>query len=237
MQLVDIHHHIVYGVDDGARNREAMQSMLRVAYENGVHDLIATSHALPGLKEFPAQTYLDNLHEGQAWCDAQGWDMKLHSGSEIYFTEDAPRLVSDGYIPTLDETWYVLVEFGPDAGFERICRAARQFGNYGYSMILAHFERYDTMHSEKHIQELRGDYGVLLQMNTQTITGRHGFFRDRWVRKVLDAGYVDMVGTDAHNTTTRACNLAQCYEQLKQDYGPTYAYQLCGGKQREILRF
>ena len=68
MQLVDIHHHIVYGVDDGARNREAMQSMLRVAYENGVHDLIATSHALPGLKEFPAQTYLDNLGEGRAGC-------------------------------------------------------------------------------------------------------------------------------------------------------------------------
>lgn len=235
MQLVDIHHHLIYGVDDGPRTFEETQAMLLKAHENGISDVFATSHATPGQEPFPADVYLPHVEKAQAWANEQNLGITIRVGCEIFYTDAAVRLVQEGYIPTLDYSHHVLVEFGLRTPESMIMDAVEKFGIAGYNVIMAHIERYKAMRSMKLLKTLHDDYGVLMQMNARTVYEKHGFLNDLWARKVLDNGYIDMIGTDAHNTSSRACNMKECYEYLCSRYDESYANKLCGGNQRRIL--
>ena len=111
MQYADLHHHVIYGVDDGPQTFEDAQNMLRRAHENGITDIAATSHATPGRHRFPMDTYLEHLRREQAWADEQGLGIRLHTGCEILYTDETARLLQSGEIPTIAGTRLVLVEF------------------------------------------------------------------------------------------------------------------------------
>ena len=234
-KFVDIHHHIVYGVDDGARSFEDMQKMLLRAASENVGDIICTSHGTPGGHPFPADAYIEHLAKGQAWADEQGLEIRLHNGCEILYTDASPRLLKEGHFPSLNDTWNVLVEFSPDAEFKRLCEAARMLGNVGFQVIFAHVERYSALRNFKNVQELREEYGVYMQMNSNTVTTKKGFFTDRWVRHMLDEGFIDCIGTDAHNISSRPCSMKLCHEMLKARYGQDTADEMCGGFARNLL--
>ena len=235
--LIDIHHHLIYGVDDGAQSQEMMYGMLRKAAENGIRHVIGSSHITPGVRRFPAETYLEHLDEANAFCERERLNLTIHPGSEIMWTDDTPRMLREGYVPTLDQTWNVLVEFMPDVKWDRMQGAARKLGNEGMTVIFAHIERYHVLRDIKKIAELKDNLGVLMQMNCGTVLKKSGFFDERWKRRVLDEGFIDMVGTDAHNLGGRSCNMAACHEALCAMFDEEYADELCGGRQAELLGF
>lgn len=232
---VDIHHHLIYGVDDGARSLEDMQKMILRASQEGVTELVCTSHVTPGHEPFPADRYLRHMEEANAFIASRGIDLRLHSGCEILYTESSARLVREGHVPTLAGSDAVLVEFTPDMSFRQIAEAATSFGTAGYEVLIAHVERYDALRNLKHVRSLRDNYGVYMQMNANTVTTKKGFFTERWVRHMLEEGYIDCVATDAHNLSSRPCNLRLCHEMLAGRYGTDVADDLCGGFQRRLL--
>jgi len=233
--FVDIHHHLIYGVDDGAQTWEDTQKMILRAVDEGITDIVCTSHATPGITPFPTEKYLAHFAQAQQWCSENQLPMTLHTGCEILYTDASPHLLKEGHYPSLAETWTVLVEFSGDVPYSRMCEAARLFGNAGFTVIFAHVERFDPMRNFKHVRELREEYGVYMQMNANTVLMKKGFFADRWTRKMLDEGYIDCISTDAHNTTSRPCRMRECFEKLKASYGVEAAEELCGGFQRRLL--
>ena len=236
--IIDMHCHVIYGVDDGARSEEDMHRMLDLAAENRVSHIIATSHITPGQEPFPAKRYLDHLDKAGRYCADKGYPMAVHQGSEILYTDDSPRLVREGYVPTLDQTYTVLVEFLPDVTFARLCEAARFLGNEGMTVIFAHIERYETLRKVEQIYALRDDFGVLMQMNCRTVIEKKlGFFGERWKRRVLEEELIDMVASDAHNTGSRSCNILRCHEALTDQFDRDYADLLCGGRQAQLFGY
>ncbi len=233
--LTDMHCHIVWGVDDGARTEEDTHAMLRLAAENRVSHIVCTSHITPGEAPFPLARYQDHLARAQAWCDGEGLDITLHPGSEILYTDQTPRLVREGQVPRLNGRHAVLVEFWYEAPYRTMCEAARLLGNEGMQVIFAHIERYKETRSLKHVEELRDEYGVLTQVNARTIAEKQGFMTDRWKRKLLDADLVDLVSSDAHNTGSRPCNVLKAWEALRDGWGQETADRLCGGYARDLL--
>ena len=169
MKFTDMHCHIIYGVDDGARTPEDMHGMLRLAAENGIDHIVCTSHITPGEAEFPARKYLEHLQEGQRYCDEQGLGIQMHLGSEILWTDMSPRMVHEGKVPTLDRSWCVLVEFWWDVEYSVMLKAARELGNEGMTVIFAHIERYKPLRSIERLRVLAEEYKVLLQMNGSTV--------------------------------------------------------------------
>lgn len=234
-RFVDIHHHLIYGVDDGARTFEDMQAMIRRAVEENVGDIVCTSHATPGERPFPLERYRRHMEEAREWIEQEKLPLHLHSGCEVLYTDASPRLLGEGHFPTLAESQNVLLEFSPDTDFRRLCEAARLVGNEGLNVIFAHVERYQGLRNLNHVRELRDSYGVYMQMNTNTVVNKKGFFFERWVRHMLEEGYIDFVASDSHNVTTRSCNMRLCYEMLKGRYGAEIADDMCGGFQRELL--
>lgn len=233
--LVDLHHHLIYGVDDGAHSLEHMQKMIRLAAGEGISDIVCTTHVTPGYAPFPSEKYLAHMEEGQAFIAAEGLNMRLHTGCEILYTEATARLLTEGQIPTLAFSDAVLVEFTPDMSFRQLTEAATSIGMAGYNVLFAHVERYDVLRNLKLVRQLRDEFGVYMQMNANTVTTKKGFFTERWVRHMLEDGYIDCVATDAHNTSFRPCNMKACYEMLSSRYGQEIADDMCGGFQRRLL--
>lgn len=233
--FVDLHHHLIYGVDDGARSLEDMQKMILRAEQEGVTDLVCTSHVTPGHHPFPMERYQRHMEEARVFIAERGIDLRLHTGCEILYTESSARLVREGQVPTLAGCDVVLVEFTPDMTFRQMAEAATSFGTAGYEVLVAHVERYDALRNLKNVRALRDDYSVYMQMNANTVTTKKGFFTERWVRHMLEDGYIDCVATDAHNLSSRPCNLRVCYDMLEGRFGKELADDLCGGFQRRLL--
>lgn len=233
--FADLHHHLIYGIDDGAQTAEDMRQMLRRLCDNNVSAVAATSHAEPGRQPFPLERYRRHLKEAQEWCDQESLPLRIFEGAEIFYTESTVRLLDAGQIPTIAGQHTVLVEFSPDVPYDCIHKAVRLLGNAGYRVIIAHAERYRCLRKIAHIEELRGDLGALIQINARTIIEPHGFLTKRWLRKMMEAGYCDLAATDAHNVSSRPCMMQRCYDTLTSEWGEETARRLCISTPQQLL--
>ena len=227
--LVEMHSHLLYGVDDGAQTYDEMTALLRQAAENRISHIVCTSHITPGYKRFPAEDYLAHFAEGQRWCQENNPDMQLHIGSEIFYTEHTARLLNDGTVPSLGQTMAVLVEFHPTIKEKEIFDAAENLGRNGYRIVIAHVERYENLNRMERIRQLRDDLQCMIQMNSRSVlNSRKGLLGRHLERKLLDEGLVDFVSSDAHSAVSRPICLKQAHRFLMDHYDSRYADELCG---------
>ena len=223
-----MHHHVVYGVDDGAQTFEEAKKMLLLAHRQGVRRIVCTSHARPGFEPFPMERYWEHLQEERRWLKDECIGLELQEGSEILWDPSAVRKLETGEIPTINQTRYVLVEFFPTDPIARLEEAARSLSMAGYSPIFAHVERFRALRRRGELKRLRETYGILCQMNANTVlAARHGLFRDRWPEQVLEQDMIDLVATDAHNTGDRRCRMQEVAQALAQWIGNDQARHLC----------
>ena len=225
----DIHHHFIYGIDDGPKTYEEMTAMLRKAYEDGIRNIIATPHATPGLEPFAQPLLMQRLQEAQQYCTQQGFDLELQPGAEIMYTPQAAAMVADGKIPSLANTKNVLVEFMPDVSYQTLERAVQEFLRSGYTPILAHMERYRClMTSPKRARRLKEIYPVSFQVNCSTVLKSKGFFTTRTINALLKDKLIDHIATDAHDCSHRPCKMQSAYRTLDKKLGAEYAQALTG---------
>ena len=225
--FVDMHHHLIYGLDDGAQTWEQTRQMLTRAWENGIDRIIATPHAEPGMKPFPMEQLMQRIGQAQRWCDEQKMQLEILPGCEIFYTPQTVRMLRDGLIPTLADSDYVLVEFLPTAPYSELRGAAKALTAVGYQPIFAHIERYRCLRWPGRVQALREQYGIHMQMNADTICRKQSFFTQMWVDSMLKKGCIDVAASDAHNVTSRPCRMKACYQTLKKRFGQETADRLC----------
>lgn len=214
--FIDIHHHLIHGVDDGPKTFEQTQKMIVASRKDKVKHIIATSHAMPGRREFPMETYLEHLKMAQEWCEENEIPVQIHQGAEILYEDGAVRLLDHGRIPTLCGGPYVLVEFLPSDPYKLLCQAALRLGNAGYIPIFAHVERYDCLDHLDKIRALREEYQVQIQVNAHTLLMRQGFFQLRNLKKMIRTGLVDYLATDSHNTDGRKTCMRACRAKAEE---------------------
>lgn len=234
--FVDIHHHLIYGVDDGPQTPEQTAAMLKAAARQKVEVILATSHAEPGRHMFDMPAYERHFRETEQMIGDMGLNIRLYRGQEILYSDMTPRMLRAGELLTLAGSRYVLVEFLPDDSYAQLENAARRISNEGFYPIFAHVERYQCLRKIEHVKQLHDEYEVLMQINARTIFNKQDFFTRRWLRKMFDGDYVDFTATDSHNTQSRKCCMKEAYDVLKDLYGDERAEKLTGGTAREMLR-
>ena len=224
-----MHHHFIYGMDDGAKTYEDMTAMLRLAHEDGIRSIIATPHATPGLAPFPRNLLLLRLQEARQFCAEESLDLVLYPGAEIMYTPQAAAMIADGRMPPLADTKNVLLEFMPDVLYETLERGIQELLRYGYTPILAHVERYRClMVRAKRARRLKEEYPVRFQVNCSTVLSGKGFMTTRTIDSLLRDKLIDCVATDAHDRVYRVCRMQSAYRMLEKKVGSTYAQVLTG---------
>lgn len=131
-------------------------------------------------------------------------------------------------LPTLAGTDWVLMEFLPQTSAKELENGLEEVAVCGYSILMAHVERYRCLESRGLLEKLKARYPVACQMNGSTVLEPGSFWKRRRVERWLSSGVIDVVASDAHNTTSRPVNLREAYQKLKLTFGEETADRLTG---------
>ena len=235
MQFADIHNHMLFGVDDGAQSETEMYRLLDASYADGVRQLCFTPHYHPGyFGEHQAQISAA-FELAKAYAAQNCPDLRLHLGSEIRYERSCIEWLEQARCRTLNGTRFVLVDFLYPEPAENILDAMLRVLNAGFTPVLAHVERYEKFHRDlREIDRLKS-WGVILQVDAQSPLGGLGHGAKVRARRLLDAGAVDLIASDAHNLTRRPPQLSACFAFVSRKYGADCAAHLFREEPRRIL--
>lgn len=225
--MIDIHQHIVYGIDDGAESADMTFNMLSLAAEQGIKEIVCTPHISPGYSRFDMDRYLQHIEIMRKYLDNKQIDIILSCGAEIMYTHETLMMLSKGLIPTLGNSRSVLVEFLPETTIDVIMDAVLSLNCAGYVVVIAHAERYKALHdSLETVKMLKRESFVYIQVNAYSILNINKLFCDPWLKRLLKEELVDIVASDAHNTNSRVCKMSEAYNIVKMKYGIDFAERI-----------
>lgn len=196
---IDIHSHILPGIDDGCTTVEESLQSVRTLLDHGFVGTICTPHCWPN--NFPHIT----PEHIKAWRDAlaveidkAGLDYQLWTGGELRIYPGAVQWMQTHGVPTLADSTYVLCDFWEPRWQGWIDETLDWLMDSGYTPILAHPERSPTRDNyEGHLDRI-ADKGVLLQGNLRCFTGEEGRYPDQAVRQYMDEGRYTLLALDMH---------------------------------------
>lgn len=234
--FIDIHCHVLPMVDDGAESMEMALDMLRIAADEGIRKMILTPHQKADWKCVTPEGIAKRTELLQKKADELKIPVKLFPGNEIFYRHGLAELLEQGKIRTLADSHYVLIEFLPGEDYAYIRDAIGRVASFGYWPVVAHVERYvNVIRDMEKAERLKEDAGCYFQVNASSIVGDQGFAAKNVVKKLLKAGLVDFVGTDAHSDGSRAPRLRKCAGYLEKKYGETMAGKLMRENAEAIL--
>ena len=217
---IDIHSHILPGVDDGAVDMDMSMAMVDMAYNQGVRLMIATPHYYPGHMRYPKE-HLEEVYKKTISVIKEKYsDFTLLPGNEIYYSDEVVEKLRNKRIFTLADTRYVLLEFSTMAEYDYIAKAVRTVLEAGYYPILAHIERYACLwKNEKKVKELIR-MGAYMQINAENFQGGIFSAERRYCTKLVQAGLIHFLGSDCHNISSRSPNYKQAADYLEGKLEP-----------------
>ena len=216
---IDIHSHILPGLDDGAGNEEMSLEMLKMAEEDGITDIIATPHFHYRRGHATPVQIRETAANMQRKAEEAGLTLKIHTGNELYYTHELLETVKAGDALTLADSDYVLLEFSPDSERRKIQNAVYQFLSEGYYPIMAHMERDQVFQKHPEFMDVVADMGVYYQINAGSILGVAGWSIKRFAKSMLKSGMVQFIATDAHDIEKRCPQFGKAADWLNKKFG------------------
>lgn len=223
MGIIDIHSHILPELDDGAKNENISFEMLKIAAADGITNIIATPHFHYRRGHAVPEQIRAKVDQMQRRIDAEGIQIKLHVGNELYYTHELLETVKAGGALTLADSDYVLLEFSPDSERRRIQNAVYQFLSEGYYPIIAHMERYQAFQKHPEFIGVMADMGAYYQINAGSILGAAGWNTKRFAKTMLKSGMVQFIATDAHDLDNRCPSYGKAGDWLVKKFGESEA--------------
>ena len=232
--MIDMHTHILYGVDDGADTPEMSQIMLEDAAAQGIDKIIFTPHYRPGMFEYDIDRIGDVFDKVKACADRLG--IETYLGCEYHVDGDIVDNMQDKVCPTLAYGEYVLAEYSYSDSYRKIRNTVDDLLANGYTPVIAHAERYEVFIKEPKVLGEFRSMGAMIQINADSIIGKEGLRTKRLCRTILKEHYVDIIASDCHNMTDRRCRMKECREYITKKYGEERAHRLFETNPGRILK-
>ena len=210
-RFVDLHQHVLWGIDDGPQTPEEMYALLQKDAEQGIGTVAATSHAMPGVRPFDLALYMQRLEEAQTYCAREKLPLRIIAGAEILYTPLTLSMLLDHKIPTIGNSEYILLEFWEKIDRDSFENAIGQLFRHGFIPIIAHIERYRLFWRDLiFLQSIKEKYSVCYQMNCDFALKR-SIPASLLTHRLLHKQIVDIFATDAHNLTSRQPRMAEAF--------------------------
>ena len=235
--MVDLHCHILPGVDDGASDLRESLAMLCLARDSGVAEIAATPH-FPGTRQsLPhLKTIYSRFRLLQEKARTEGIDVDLYPGAEVLCLPETPELAREGLLPTLGDSRYVLLEFPFDTPADVMDILLMEIARWEYVPVVAHPERYDAINEDPRILERWFALGYVIQLNKGSILGAFGYRVQKTAEWILAGGLAHLVASDAHSARQRTTDMERVRRKLEDLCPMDYVFILLEENPARIIR-
>lgn len=218
--MIDIHTHILPGIDDGADSLEEAYEMALMAMRSGVKALVATPHSNQSvdLGEDERSKQEKAFLELEQILIREQVPLKLYRGMENWSSIDITEKIESGKLITLNQTPYTLIEFGFDEEPWWIEAIMREVQGAGLIPIIAHPERYYCVQEEPELLQEWREHGALAQMNKGSILGRFGRGIEKTAEVLLRNRLFTCIASDAHHAYIRTTDMRELQYYLRRHY-------------------
>ena len=224
--MIDIHCHLLPGLDDGAESLEVSVQMARLAVDDGVGTVVATPHQLGSYRTNSGPEIRTSVQSLQQELQRRKIPLQVLPGADVRIEQGFVAELQSGNVLTLaDKGRHVLLELPHDLYFP-LEPVLRQLRDAGLTGILSHPERNRGIQRRPEIVRQIVEQGCLMQLTADSITGAFGSTVRRLSESMLDEGLVHFVASDAHGTRKRNPKLTAAFTQVAARTDPLTAQDL-----------
>ncbi len=224
--MIDLHCHMLPGIDDGAADMAVSLEMARMFAADGVSIVACTPHILPGLFHNTGPQIRQAISQLQAAIDQEGIPIRLTTGADNHVVQDFVAGLQSGHLLSLGDTRYVLVEPPHHIAPPQLEELFFNILVSGYVPILTHPERLTWIRDKYDVMVELAHRGVWMQLTAGSLTGSFGRGPKYWSERMLAEGLVHIIATDAHDIKHRPPILAKGRDAAAKLVGDEEAWNL-----------
>jgi protein-tyrosine phosphatase len=198
--MIDIHSHVLPGLDDGSRSIEESIMILKQMASLGFHHVVATPHYITGSSyRSNNETKMKLIQEIQNQLNKENIDITLYLGNEVYIDNDIPLLVEKKEIAPINESKYLLIELPRNGKINDLNDLLFKLRTKNIIPILAHPERYQCLQEYPAYMDELVVQGALFQVNFESIHGKYGKHAKKLAEYILKHKKFHFLATDIHH--------------------------------------
>lgn len=233
--MIDLHCHILPGIDDGARSLDIALAIARAQVADGVGIVACTPHIMPGVYWNSGPQICAAVQSLQQTLDTVGIPLRLVDGADNHVVPDQIARLRSGDMLTLAGTRYVLIEPPHNVAPARLDEHFFGLMVAGFVPILTHPERLGWIKTHYGMIQRMADRGVWMQITAGSLAGHFGKSPKYWAERMLEEGRVHILATDAHDPERRRPILSIGRDIAAKRVGPEEAHLLVMGRPQAIL--
>lgn len=223
--MVDLHCHILPGVDDGAQTLEDSLDMARAAVQEGITKIVATPHHHTSRYNTPKEMILNGVNVLNEKLNEYDIPLEVLPGQEVRLFGEIMEEYENGQVTTINGSHYILIEFPSNHVPSYSERLFYDIQMQGLVPVVVHPERNsDIIQNPEKLYHLI-EKGALSQITAGSLIGSLGKKIQKFTFQLIESNLTHCVASDAHNITTRPFKMQEAYQLLEKQYGMELLFQ------------
>ncbi|HET6397641.1 MAG TPA: CpsB/CapC family capsule biosynthesis tyrosine phosphatase [Pseudoxanthomonas sp.] len=233
--MLDLHYHLLPGIDDGARDLDMALEMARLSVDDGVTVAACTPHIYPGMYENTRPGIVAAIAALQRQLDEAGIPLRLVEGADVHLVPGLLDGIRGGAIPTLAGSRYLLLEPSHHVAPPRFEHSVFELMAAGLVPVVTHPERLSWVEHDYDVFLRLSQRGAWMQVTAGALTGRFGRRAQYWAERFVGEGHCMILATDAHDPQRRPPLLAEARERASRLVGEEEAEHMVLTRTRGIV--
>lgn len=215
--MIDLHSHILPGVDDGASDIEESAAILKDMEQKGVKKIAATPH-YPFYKDKDYKKFIgEKVEQLTQKAKAENIEIEIFTGSEILIEKKLPWLLNDNKLLTINNSDYLLLETHPILLPDYFPEIIHDIQAMDFKIIIAHPERYSYIQKDPaQLYDWVELYNLKLMLNSSSMLGLHGKRAQSTAEKLIDVGLCHLMSSDTHGIDKRPFTLDKALKKAEK---------------------